>query len=273
MRIYTTKELLITATCLTVPAIGLGYAALNLVAPWVSFSAVGLIAASAITTQINMQAYIKKRRKNNHKNIPQSIKPAFESAKKEFQKLTTRFNIKNITFAYKNDLQNKPNAAFAKSIYSAHIDTNTTLLEEYSSPEVNAVISHEFGHALAHHPYLKQLHDHLYLGFLALSGLYLYQNQDIENISTSIFVAGIVFASLPFAKAFNYNQEYQADRIACEIMGGTAPLIQVFKKIVDIEKSEEKEPLWSKIFFSRAKLHPSMEKRIKRMQNQKIAPL
>lgn len=130
----------------------------------------------------------------------------------------------------------KANAYFSGLGRTKRIVIYDTLLDNFTTDEVLAVIAHEMGH---------WRHNHLWQGiaisaagsFLALYVLYLLlQKQGLHADFRALSLALVFFALLSMAAApaqnfLSRSRERQADKTAFNLMGDPAPFVSLYKRL------------------------------------------
>ena len=138
----------------------------------------------------------------------------------------------------------KANAFFTGFGKNKRIGLFDTLVEQYTVPELVAVVAHEIGHCKKRHIWQGMALSIGRLGaMLWVLSLFLEQ----EGLFAAFYVgepsvhAGLFFFSLLYtpvelvlsvvAHVFSRKHEFEADRFAAETAGGGAPLVSALKKL------------------------------------------
>jgi STE24 endopeptidase len=151
-----------------------------------------------------------------------------------------------------------------------------TLLASHSTDEILAVLAHEIGHWKKKH-ILKQLMFMipaslvlLYCVYLILGWFPLYTAFGLKNISVyaglflvSLYLSSAGFFLSPIGAAIMRRYEREADRIACELTGTSAPMIDALKRLAkDNLANLHPHPLYVWFYYS----HPPLIERIEYLQ-------
>jgi STE24 endopeptidase len=152
-----------------------------------------------------------------------------------------------------------------------------TLLASHSADEILAVLAHEIGHWKKKHV-LKQLIFMigaslvlLYFVYLILGWLPLYAAFGLKNISSvyagfflvSLYLSSAGFFFSPIGAAIMRRYEREADRIACDLTGTSAPMIDALKRLAKDNLSNlHPHPLYVWFYYS----HPPLIERIEYLQ-------
>ena len=165
----------------------------------------------------------------------------------------------------------KANAALTGLGNTRRIILADTLLDNYSSDEIEAVLAHELGH---------QVHRHIFksivvqagitlVGFWAANWILHYsidrwhmfeQLSDFANLPLLALVSTVLsFLVLPALNAYSRFNERQADRYAFRSIATVQPFISSMNKLADQNLAERAPSKWVEWFFHS---HPSISKRV-----------
>ena len=170
----------------------------------------------------------------------------------------------------------KANAFFTGFGKHKRIGLFDTLVDQYTVPELVAVVAHEIGHYKKRHVWLQMALSIGHLGamlwvlsiFLGQEGLFA-----AFYVSEPSVYAGLLFFSLLFTPVelvlsvlmhvFSRRHEFEADRFAAETTGGGAPLVSALKKLsADNLNNLTPHPLDVFLHYS----HPPVLRRIDALQ-------
>lgn len=166
------------------------------------------------------------------------------------------------------------NAALAGIGKTRRIILSDTLLDNYSSDEIEVIMAHEMGHHVFNHLWKGIIIQSVLILFLLLIISYtLHWGVSIFHLTGISDIAGlpyllcisIVFSIvfLPFVNFYLRLLEYQADQYAVAITGKNAAFIHALKKLSEQNLSEKQpNPVVEFIFYS----HPSVSKRIEKIK-------
>ena len=173
-----------------------------------------------------------------------------------------RFNLSKTT--------HKANAALTGLGKSKRIILGDTLLENFSTDEIEAVFAHEAGH-FAHNHLLKGIITGTFTSFFSLYiGAVLYQaavtywqfngQSDLAALPLlSLILSIISFILNPLSNALSRRHERQADLYALKHSSKPAAFISAMRKLSEINLIDRTpHPLVELLFHS----HPSIEKRV-----------
>lgn len=166
----------------------------------------------------------------------------------------------------------KANAALVGLGNTRRIILADTLLEKFSTEEVEAVLAHEFGHHVHHDVFRSVVVQTLttFLGFylanlcllrwgadLGFRGL-----ADFANLPLLILVSlGVSLALLPVVNCHSRWLECRADAYALKSIPEKSAFITSMEKLAEMNLSERQPAPWIEFLFHS---HPSIEKRIAR---------
>jgi STE24 endopeptidase len=166
----------------------------------------------------------------------------------------------------------KANAALTGLGNTRRIILADTLLDNYSSDEIEAVLAHELGHH-AHRHIMKSIIVQAattLLGFwaanwvlhYAVDRLHMFETlSDFANLPLLVLVTTVLsFVLLPALNAYSRFNERQADRYAFQSIARVGPFISSMNKLADQNLSEREPSPWVEWFFHS---HPAISKRMK----------
>jgi STE24 endopeptidase len=163
----------------------------------------------------------------------------------------------------------KANAALTGLGSTRRIILADTLLDRYSSDEIEAVLAHELGHHVHRH-ILKSIVVQAgitLLGFWAASLVLkyaadqqIYALSDFGNLPLLVLVSTVLsFLLLPALNAYSRYNERQADRYAFQNIASVEPFISSMNKLADQNLSERTPSRWVEWFFHS---HPAISRRV-----------
>jgi len=166
----------------------------------------------------------------------------------------------------------KANAALTGLGATRRIILADTLLDNYTSDEIEAVLAHELGHHVHRH-ILKSIFVQAaitLLGFWAANWALHYavdrqlfefvQVSDFANLPLLALVATVLsFLLMPALNAYSRYNERQADRYAFESMASVEPFISSMNKLAEQNLAERTPAKWVEWFFHS---HPSISRRL-----------
>lgn len=169
----------------------------------------------------------------------------------------------------------KANAALVGLGNTRRIILSDTLLEKFSTEEVEAVLAHEFGHHARHHVFRMIAVQTIttYLGFYLANACLLKWGAalgfrgvaDFANLPLLILVSmGLSLLLLPCVNSHSRWLERQADDYALKTISGKAAFITSMEKLAEINLAERSPSAWIEFIFHS---HPSIEKRIARARS------
>jgi Zn-dependent protease with chaperone function len=166
----------------------------------------------------------------------------------------------------------KANAALTGLGNTRRIILADTLLDNYSSDEIEAVLAHELGHH-AHRHIMKSIIVQAattLLGFwaanwalhYAVDRLHMFETlSDFANLPLLVLVTTVLsFVLLPALNAYSRFNERQADRYAFQSIARVGPFISSMNKLADQNLAEREPSPWVEWFFHS---HPAISKRMK----------
>ena len=145
-----------------------------------------------------------------------------------------------------------------------------TLMKEFSTPEIEAIVAHEISH-YKHHDLIKMIAVNsglTFLGFMAtgyfLEGLLKYfgltRIDDIAFLPVLALGLGILsFVAMPFLNAFSRALEYKADYFSLETTKNAPVFISMMEKLGRLNLAELEPHAWIEFFLYD---HPAISKRI-----------
>jgi STE24 endopeptidase len=166
----------------------------------------------------------------------------------------------------------KANAALTGLGATRRIILADTLLDNYSSDEIEAVLAHELGHHVHRH-ILKSIFVQAAItlfGFWAANWALHYavdrqlfefvQVSDFANLPLLALVATVLsFLLMPALNAYSRYNERQADRYAFESIASVEPFISSMNKLAEQNLAERTPGKWVEWFFHS---HPSISRRL-----------
>jgi STE24 endopeptidase len=166
----------------------------------------------------------------------------------------------------------KANAALTGLGATRRIILADTLLDNYTSDEVEAVLAHELGHHVHRH-ILKSIFVQAAItlfGFWAANWALHYavdrqlfefvQVSDFANLPLLGLVATVLsFLLMPALNAYSRYNERQADRYAFESIASVEPFISSMNKLAEQNLAERTPGKWVEWFFHS---HPSISRRL-----------
>jgi STE24 endopeptidase len=166
----------------------------------------------------------------------------------------------------------KANAALTGLGNTRRIILADTLLDNYSSDEIEAVLAHELGHH-AHRHIMKSIvvqAGTTLLGFwaanwvlhYAVDRLHMFETlSDFANLPLLVLVTTVLsFVLLPALNAYSRFNERQADRYAFQSIARVGPFISSMNKLADQNLAERAPSPWVEWFFHS---HPAISKRVR----------
>jgi STE24 endopeptidase len=208
-----------------------------------------------------------------YKIIPLEI----EDLKQRIEKLASDAGLKLKAVMKFNMSKNtkKANAAFTGIGKSKRILLGDTLLDNYTSDEIETVIAHELGHYYHKH-ILKNIVFGTVTSFLTLYLIAFLYNisllwfgfENIVQISAllvlSLWAMLIGLLETPISSAISRKYEYEADKYAIKATGKPDDFIRTLEKLNEQNLGDkEPHPFVEWFFYS----HPSIKKRIKAIKH------
>jgi STE24 endopeptidase len=166
----------------------------------------------------------------------------------------------------------KANAALTGLGATRRIILADTLLDNYTSDEIEAVLAHELGH---------HVHRHILKSILVQAGITLFgfwaanwalhyavdhhlfefvQVSDFADLPLMALVATVLsFLLMPALNAYSRYNERQADRYAFESIASVEPFISSMNKLAEQNLAERTPAQWVEWFFHS---HPSISRRL-----------
>lgn len=165
----------------------------------------------------------------------------------------------------------KANAALTGMGSTRRIILADTLLDNYSTDEIEAVLAHELGHHVHRH-ILKSIllqAATTFVGFWAANAALLYAIDrfnmfaglsDFSNLPLLALVSTVLsFLLLPALNAYSRFNERQADRYAFESIASVGPFISSMNKLAEQNLAERTPSRWVEWFFHS---HPAISRRV-----------
>ena len=165
----------------------------------------------------------------------------------------------------------KANAALTGLGNTRRIILADTLLENYSTDEIEAVLAHELGHHVHKHIFKSILVQAgiTFVGFAAanwvlhyaVDRLHVFETlSDFANLPLLMLVATLLsFLVLPWLNAYSRFNERQADRYAFRSISTVAPFISAMNKLADQNLAERSPSKWVEWLFHS---HPAISRRV-----------
>jgi len=165
----------------------------------------------------------------------------------------------------------KANAALTGLGNTRRIILADTLLENYSTDEIEAVLAHELGHHVHKHIFKSILVQAgiTFVGFAAanwvlhyaVDRLHVFETlSDFANLPLLMLVATLLsFLVLPLLNAYSRFKERQADRYAFRSISTVAPFISAMNKLADQNLAERSPSKWVEWLFHS---HPAISRRV-----------
>lgn len=169
----------------------------------------------------------------------------------------------------------KANAALTGLGSTRRIILADTLLDNYSSDEIEAVLAHELGHHVHKHIFKSILVQAAitFLGFWAANWTLHYavdqrmfeELSDFANLPLLALVSVVLsFLLMPALNAYSRFNERQADRYAFESTASVEPFISSMNKLADQNLAERTPSKWVEWLFHS---HPSISRRLQAAQD------
>ena len=164
----------------------------------------------------------------------------------------------------------KANAALTGLGATRRIILADTLLDNYSSEEIEAVLAHELGHHVHRH-ILKSIFVQAAItlfGFWAANWVLHYavdqhmfeELSDFANLPLLALVSvALSFVLMPALNAYSRFNERQADRYAFESISSVEPFISSMNKLAEQNLAERTPSKWVEWFFHS---HPAISRRL-----------
>jgi STE24 endopeptidase len=165
----------------------------------------------------------------------------------------------------------KANAALTGLGNTRRIILADTLLDNYSTDEIEAVLAHELGHHVHRH-ILKSIVVQAattFVGFwagnwvlhYAVERLHMFETlSDFANLPLLVLVSTVLsFLVLPALNAYSRFNERQADRYAFQSIASVQPFISSMNKLADQNLAERSPAKWVEWFFHS---HPAISRRV-----------
>ena len=164
----------------------------------------------------------------------------------------------------------KANAALTGLGATRRIILADTLLDNYSSEEIEAVLAHELGHHVHRH-ILKSIFVQAGItlfGFWAANWTLHYavdqhmfeELSDFANLPLLALVSVVLsFVLMPALNAYSRFNERQADRYAFESIASVEPFISSMNKLAEQNLAERTPSKWVEWFFHS---HPAISRRL-----------
>jgi STE24 endopeptidase len=164
----------------------------------------------------------------------------------------------------------KANAALTGLGHTRRIILADTLLDNYTTDEIEAVLAHELGHHVHRH-ILKSILVQAgitFVGFWAANFTLHYavdhhmfeELSDFANLPLLALVSVVLgFVLLPALNAYSRHNERQADLYAFESIASVDPFVSSMNKLADQNLAERMPSKWVEWFFHS---HPSISRRL-----------
>src|SRR5882724_9838510 len=170
----------------------------------------------------------------------------------------------------------KANAALTGLGNTRRIILADTLLANYSTDEIEAVLAHELGHHVHRHIFKSILVQAgiTFVGFwaanwvlhYAVDRLHVFETlSDFANLPLLMLVGTVLsFLVLPLLNAYSRFNERQADRYAFRSIATIAPFISAMNKLAEQNLAERSPATWVEWLFHS---HPSISRRVAAARN------
>ena len=155
-----------------------------------------------------------------------------------------RFPLRGLFVVDGSRRSSKANAFFTGFGKNKRIGLFDTLVDDYSVPELVAVVAHEVGHYKKRHVWQRTALAIGHLGamlwilslFLGQEGLYAAFYVSEPSVHAGLVFFGLLFTPVELVLSvlvnfFSRRNEFEADRFAAETTGGGEPLIAALKKL------------------------------------------
>ncbi len=165
----------------------------------------------------------------------------------------------------------KANAALTGLGNTRRIILADTLLANYSTDEIEAVLAHELGHHVHRH-ILKSILVQAGITFVgfwaanwvlhyAVDRVHMFETlSDFANLPLLMLVATVLsFLVLPLLNAYSRFNERQADRYAFRSIATVAPFISAMNKLAEQNLAERSPSTWVEWLFHS---HPAISRRV-----------
>ena len=165
----------------------------------------------------------------------------------------------------------KANAALTGLGTTRRIILADTLLANYTTDEIEAVMAHELGHHVHRHIFKSILVQAgiTFVGFwaanwvlhYAIDRLHVFETlSDFANLPLLVLVVAVLsFLVLPLLNAYSRFNERQADRYAFCSIATVAPFISAMNKLAEQNLAERSPAKWVEWFFHS---HPAIARRV-----------
>jgi STE24 endopeptidase len=164
----------------------------------------------------------------------------------------------------------KANAALTGLGSTRRIILADTLLDNYTTDEIEAVLAHELGHHVHRHIPKSILVQAgiTFAGFWAANFILHYavdhhmfeELSDFANLPLLALVSVVLgFVLMPALNAYSRHNERQADRYAFESIASIDPFVSSMNKLADQNLAERMPAKWVEWFFHS---HPSISRRL-----------
>ena len=155
-----------------------------------------------------------------------------------------RFPLRGLFVVDGSRRSSKANAFFTGFGKNKRIGLFDTLVDDYSVPELVAVVAHEVGHYKKRHVWQRTALAIGHLGamlwilslFLGQEGLFAAFHVSEPSVHAGLVFFGLLFTPVELVLSvlvnlFSRRNEFEADRFAAETTGGGEPLIAALKKL------------------------------------------
>jgi STE24 endopeptidase len=165
----------------------------------------------------------------------------------------------------------KANAALTGLGSTRRIILADTLLENYSTDEIESVLAHELGHHVHRHILKSIVVQAAITLFGFWAGNWVLHNavdhwhmfetlSDFANLPLLVLVSTVLsFLLMPALNAYSRFNERQADRYALRSISSVQPFISAMNKLADQNLAERTPSPWVEWFFHS---HPSISRRV-----------
>ena len=182
-----------------------------------------------------------------------------------------------VTGVFKFDMSRRTksaNAGLTGLGNTRRIILGDTLLDEFSSDEIETILAHELGHQINHDIPLGML----FQSFLTLGGLYLtslgiswgiarFNFRSISDIAAlplfGLFLGAFGLFTMPLSNGFSRWRERLADKVALQLTGNGAAYASALTRLSNQNLAEVDPAPWVEFLLYS---HPALDKRIREAQ-------
>ncbi len=158
--------------------------------------------------------------------------------------------------------------AFVTGIGTTHrIVLGDTLIDNFTSDEVEFVIAHELGHYVTRDTWRLIVAAEVATAALLVAAALIERSRDADETLRVVRIAALLGAGLqvvrPALAGFSRSREWAADRFALATTMNSQAGASAFRRLRDQNLAEEAVPAWYEFFFA---THPSLGKRIAELE-------